>query len=614
MNLPEEHPLPEYIPRAEWSESGSIILPLLVDDQQYQQQNFNDYRSDLSDFVTEKSKYTLHSTNQRKNINTNLKQSQIPSAPQTNKQLDYDGTFYTYLFVGNRSQPMKMIVSISSSWMILPNETIKQDTVNKYNSSNSQTYRELLTSHTYDDLQVSKYTINKDKAFVTGSVAQDIVQLAYGDASLIVDKFKFFSYNQVSAYNKNYGIIGFGRDFISPSQNSGPLLLQTLRQSGNLKNGVFSILIGGPNDKSTIEIGGYNQLVVENITSSQINLRPGFLAQSNSVNSSTPNQNSNQGSTTPSNNGSSGNTGGNTQSKTKIKWFDNLFYAQEWQVEMNGYYINQTSKILNGTQPGGNYTGKAIFSSTIQYLQFPDAVKDQILKRLTMDKQNQTLQFLNSEDGQYLTFATCNASRYPSLWLRLEDAWFEIKPQTFIMEKPATVQGDYCPIGISSSGSNDVVLGLVFLRNYYMIFDFDNDNIGLSKNKYTLSSFYDGPPPQLINFTAQISQPTTSNTSPSNNGGSTSSSNWFNMSDQTILIIEIVVLSILVVCIGGFLVWYYFFRTMLSSQYQNKFDMNGQLPMYPYDFSANQLKDIQLESSLNLITQPTTISIVVLDV
>lgn len=45
------------------------------------------------------------------------------------------------------------------------------------------------------------------------------------------------------------------------------------------------------------------------------------------------------------------------------------------------------------------------------------------------------------------------------MWLRLDNTWFEIKPQTFILEKPSSVQGDYCPIGITSSGSNDVLLG-----------------------------------------------------------------------------------------------------------------------------------------------------------
>lgn len=73
--------------------------------------------------------------------------------------------------------------------------------------------------------------------------------------------------------------------------------------------------------------------------------------------------------------------------------------------------------------------------------------------------------------------------------IRLDDTWFEIKPKTFILEKPPGISGDYCPIAISSSGSNDVVLGLVFMRNFYMIFDFDNDKVGIAINKYVLSSF-----------------------------------------------------------------------------------------------------------------------------
>jgi hypothetical protein len=69
--------------------------------------------------------------------------------------------------------------------------------------------------------------------------------------------------------------------------------------------------------------------------------------------------------------------------------------------------------------------------------------------------------------------------------LRLEDFWFEIKPSTFILPKPAGIVGDYCPIGITSSGSNDVVLGLIFLENFYMIFDFTSDKVGMARHRIT---------------------------------------------------------------------------------------------------------------------------------
>ncbi|CDW76293.1 eukaryotic aspartyl protease family protein [Stylonychia lemnae] len=406
---------------------------------------------------------------------------------QANKQLDYDGMFYTYFYVGKNSEPIKMIISLSSS--------------------------------------LSKYIINKDKAFVTGCVAQDRVQLQYGDASLIVEKFKFFSFNQATSYNKNYGIVGLGREFVSPSQNSGPLLLQTLRQSGNLKQGVFSIMIGSNTEQSTLEIGGYSQLIT---SPPQISANSG-VAKSISNNTS-------------------------QQQYEIIKWFSNLYYAQEWQVEMNAYLINASLLLLNGTQPGRNHTAKAVISSTIQYLQFPDSIKEDILKKLTIDKQGGTQQIYNAEDGEFLTYSTCNISAYPSINLRLDDTWFEIKPKTFILEKPATIQGDYCPIGISSSGSNDIILGLVFMRNYYMIFDFDNDKIGVAQSKFTQSAFKKGQLPFKVNFT-EINNNQPAQTVVPNQP--IAPKQWFSWSNQTIIIIEVVIIIILLLGVGA---WYYLIK------------------------------------------------------
>lgn len=40
-----------------------------------------------------------------------------------------------------------------------------------------------------------------------------------------------------------------------------------------------------------------------------------------------------------------------------------------------------------------------------------------------------------------------------------------------------------CRIGISQSQTNDVVLGLIFLRNFYVIFDMDQDRVGIAKHQ-----------------------------------------------------------------------------------------------------------------------------------
>ena len=56
------------------------------------------------------------------------------------------------------------------------------------------------------------------------------------------------------------------------------------------------------------------------------------------------------------------------------KWFKNLFYAQEWQVSMNAYKINETGILPNGTKAIANFTARAIFSSTIRYILLPKQI------------------------------------------------------------------------------------------------------------------------------------------------------------------------------------------------------------------------------------------------
>ena len=206
------------------------------------------------------------------------------------------------------------------------------------------------------------------------------------------------------------------------------------------------------------------------------------------------------------------------------------------------------------------------------------------------------MQLQNSDDGQYLTFATCNVAKYPSILLRLEDTWFELKPSTFILEKPTGVSGDYCPIAITSSGSNDVVLGLVFLKNYYMIFDFDNDNVGISTNKYSLSSFYEGPAPSFINFTLIDFGDNKGNSGGNNNG------NWYDwiFNNQTIIIIEIIILSVLVISLGGFLVWYYFLKDKW-----NPFNNQGPQQVYVIPNSGYISQDISSLLEFQLKEQPS---------
>lgn len=76
--------------------------------------------------------------------------------------------------------------------------------------------------------------------------------------------------------------------------------------------------------------------------------------------------------------------------------------------------------------------------------------------------------------------------------MRFDDTWFEIQSRSFLLERHSTAT-NLCKIGISSSLSSDVILGIVFMKNFYMLFDTDNDQIGIAFHNITRSRYMVGP-------------------------------------------------------------------------------------------------------------------------
>lgn len=75
-----------------------------------------------------------------------------------------------------------------------------------------------------------------------------------------------------------------------------------MKQEGSLRRGVFALYLSP--EGSSLEIGGFSMLNASDAA------RPSSAQQNRTqVNPSTP----------------------------QVKWFTNLFYAQEWQLEMTAY-------------------------------------------------------------------------------------------------------------------------------------------------------------------------------------------------------------------------------------------------------------------------------------
>ena len=93
-------------------------------------------------------------------------------------------------------------------------------------------------------------------------------------------------------------------------------------------------------------------------------------------------------------------------------------------------------------------------------------------------------------------------------------------------------------MGISQSQTSEVVLGLVFMRNFYLIFDMEGDKVGLAKHKAMNSTLEYG-----LAYSLEV---------PSDNGGGVVERSGL---DPVViaLIIIIVVCLLVVMALGG--VW-----------------------------------------------------------
>lgn len=81
---------------------------------------------------------------------------------------------------------------------------------------------------------------------------------------------------------------------------------------------------------------------------------------------------------------------------------------------------------------------------------------------------------MHHKDGFY--YGSCDEKEYRSLYLELGSCLFEVHPSTYLIAFQNSAE---CGFGIVPMGSDSWLLGDVFLRNYYSVWDHDNNRIGL---------------------------------------------------------------------------------------------------------------------------------------
>jgi len=86
--------------------------------------------------------------------------------------------------------------------------------------------------------------------------------------------------------------------------------------------------------------------------------------------------------------------------------------------------------------------------------------------------------------GTYIT--TCDTSQFESVYIYFNGYWMEIPPSTYIVIMGDDGNGNnICGLGFVPNSSDYWLLGDVFLRNYFVVFDQGNDKIGFAPHIYS---------------------------------------------------------------------------------------------------------------------------------
>lgn len=158
----------------------------------------------------------------------------------------------------------------------------------------------------------------------------------------------------------------------------------------------------------------------------------------------------------------------NLKNSAQFAYLPLIDYSMFYNVRVSAFYIGSKSYALKAKATTGcldtgtslMYVPKSYYSTLIRALV---AGKDAIFS-----------------NGRYYDYCS-KVSTYSSLWLLMGTTWLQVPPSAYFM--PLSSSSTFCRIGIMKGGDNEWLLGDVFLKNFYTIWDNTNSRIGIGPHK-----------------------------------------------------------------------------------------------------------------------------------
>ncbi|TNV78468.1 hypothetical protein FGO68_gene16692 [Halteria grandinella] len=354
--------------------------------------------------------------------------------------------YYTAkLFFGSNQQPANLIVATNTDWLYVTSNNCT-DVCEKvsFNRDRSTTYDVGKHGHIYNNINFGDVVMlrggNSTDQVVIGSNKSDIVH-SYTFFEITDAKMRGMS-NANGSYKFPFdGVLGLSlnpqKTADYPPEEGTPLAL-AMKANGLINQAIVAVDMR--NESGSVTFGGYNE--------SEFKVQDGNMT-----------------------------------------WID--VHEESWQGEVK-HFVYENKTINDG---GSNY---AYFDSLLGGIHLPTSEFTTITNLMTTSHPALSCNYSSTSLQCVIPNSTCEAhvKHFSPLYLNfIGDQAFELRPEHFLYDKVNSTGGNYCQLLIYGNllYQDRYIIGNTFMRQHYMVFDYENRRIGINGIQSTVEIHYVEP-------------------------------------------------------------------------------------------------------------------------